>query len=128
MNDFGLHSLKVAFARYQEALLIRSDDLHRDGTIQRFEYTLELTWKTLKRVLEERGLEVNSPKETFRLAAKEKLIGQVAQWFDFVEKRNLASHVYREEYARAIEAVFLPFESAVRGVIETIESLKKTSP
>ncbi len=43
--------LKAAFARFQEALRIRVDDLDRDGAIQRFEYTFELAWKAMKATL-----------------------------------------------------------------------------
>ena len=90
-----LSNLKAAFSKYREALVVRRDELHRDGAIQRFEYTLELAWKALKRELFDRGVEANSPKEVFRLSAREKLIAGTARWFDYLEKRNFASYVYR---------------------------------
>ena len=123
-----LSALKMAFGRYREALLIRSDELHRDGTIQRFEYTLENAWKALKAELLRRGVDANSPREVFRLSAREGLIGDVGMWFDFVEKRNLASHVYREEDAKAIEAIFETFERAVLELIATLEAPQERAP
>ena len=45
--------------------------LEKEGVIQRFEYSFELAWKMMKRVLESHGLEVGSPKDTFRKAALE---------------------------------------------------------
>ena len=44
------------------------------GKIKGFEICFELSWKFLKRVLSLRGIEVLSPKETFRNAEKENLI------------------------------------------------------
>ena len=45
------------------------DDLARDGLIQRFEFTFELAWKTLKSCFEEEGLMgLNSPKTVLREA------------------------------------------------------------
>lgn len=44
------------------------------GAVQAFEYCYELSWKTMKRLLNERGVIVNSPREVFRCAALEGLI------------------------------------------------------
>ena len=116
-----LSNLKAAFSKYREALVVRRDELHRDGAIQRFEYTLELAWKALKRELFDRGVEANSPKEVFRLSAREKLIAGTARLFDYLEKRNLASRVYREDYAKTIEEIFDDFESDISALIANLE-------
>lgn len=42
------------------------DELYLDGTIQRFEFVYELSWKLMKSYLEYQGTEVVSPRETFR--------------------------------------------------------------
>lgn len=39
-----------------------------DATIQRFEFTIELFWKYLKRLLAERGVIVQYPKDVLREA------------------------------------------------------------
>ena len=45
------------------------DDLARDGLIQRFEFTFELAWNTLKSCFEEEGLMwMDSPKTVLREA------------------------------------------------------------
>ena len=59
-------------------------DLERAGLIQYFEICYELTWKTMKKVLLHKGLEVLSPRETFRTAAAEQLISNIEIWFDFI--------------------------------------------
>jgi len=119
-----LHALRSAFARYREAIHSIKDDLHRDGAIQRFEYTFELSWKALKRELDLLGVNANSPRETLRLAGRNGLIDDVEIWFEFLKKRNLAAHGYREEYAISIESSFSAFEVEVSKII----SLLDTSP
>ncbi len=116
--------LKKAFARFSEALGLIRDDLDRDGAIQRFEYTFELLWKTLKRRIEFQGLQAASPRETFRIGAKLGLINDPNVWFSFLELRNLASHVYREEYAVKVSAAFPHFKECVEQVIHALEQSK----
>lgn len=113
-------NLALAFARFQEALRVRSDELHRDGTIQRFECTFELAWKALKVELEERGVFASSPREVIRHAGREGLLLDVGLWLDFLEKRNLSTHVYREDYAKAVENVFDAFEREVGRLLHNL--------
>ena len=51
-----------------------NNELEEMGGVQAFEIAYELSWKTLKKVLATKGVEVYSPKETFRKAAAEGLI------------------------------------------------------
>jgi len=47
----------------------------KDSIIQRFEFTLELAWKTLRKYLESEGIQdINSPKQTIRAAFASKVI------------------------------------------------------
>jgi nucleotidyltransferase substrate binding protein (TIGR01987 family) len=76
----------------------------RDGVIQRFEFTFELSWKTLRRYLKEYGLErpdLLSNRELFRLGFEHELIGDPEKWFLYLRMRNMTSQVYDE--ARAAE-------------------------
>jgi nucleotidyltransferase substrate binding protein (TIGR01987 family) len=95
----------------------------RDAAIKRFEYTFELTWKVLKKILAVKGMEVNSPRDVFREAAKDKLIVNLDKWFLYLEKRNLTSHVYKEEVAREVYSVISDFANDVRGVISRLNNL-----
>ena len=62
-------NLENALSRLGEALQIENpDQLYVDGTIQRFEFTLELYWKTLKRLLATEGIETDTPKTTLKEA------------------------------------------------------------
>lgn len=92
--------LKKALSALQEALALPKNDITRDATIQRFEYTFELTWKLLKRHLaQEAGIQEYSIKNLFRDAAKANLIENVEAWFAYLEARNLTSHTYNEKTA-----------------------------
>ena len=110
-------SLKGALETYDAQLVSSTPGVQlvlRDGVIQRFEYTMELCWKMLKRHLEESGLErVDSfgIKELFRVGYEQGLVTDPVVWFDYLKKRNLTSHTYDEETAKTVFAAarsFLP--------------------
>ena len=48
---YSLRKFNQAITRLGEAIEEKESDLKIDATIQRFEFTFELSWKTLKRVL-----------------------------------------------------------------------------
>lgn len=87
-------SLLTAYSQFTEALKIVQSDLEKAGVIQYFEFTYELAWKTLRRILKERGKDLNSPKTVIREAALEKLIDSPELWFEFAEDRNKIVHTY----------------------------------
>src|SRR5438132_10599632 len=102
------HILKAqkVFERFRKDLSTEKDKV---ATVQAFEFCYEFSWKLMKRVLQSRGLEVASPKETFRIAALEHLIEDPEIWFEFQKKRNLTVHSYNEEYLNDIISVFDKF-------------------
>ena len=68
----------------------------QEGIIQRFEYTFELAWKTLKDKMEADGLRLErlSPKYIFKDAYKSKYIDTIEVWIEMTNDRNLMSHTY----------------------------------
>lgn len=70
--------------------------LEKEGIVQRFEYTLELGWKTLKDKMESDGLILDriSPKVVVKEAFQAKYIGQIEVWLKMINDRNLLSHSY----------------------------------
>ena len=68
----------------------------KEGTIQRFEYTFELAWKTLKDKMEADGLELEriSPRYVFKTAYQSKYIDDIDGWLKMAGDRNLMSHTY----------------------------------
>lgn len=75
------------------------DELYLDGTIQRFEFVYELSWKLMKSYLEYQGTEVVSPRETFREGFKDGMISDATEWINLMINRNKTSHTYKEETA-----------------------------
>jgi nucleotidyltransferase substrate binding protein (TIGR01987 family) len=75
------------------------NDLEKEGTVQRFEYTVELAWKTLKDRLDHDGVQLTSvtPKSVVKAAFAARLIPDGQLWIDILETRNLLSHKYDRE-------------------------------
>ena len=98
------YSFADALRRLEEALredITRSSTLV-DGTIQRFEFTFELAWKLLRRMLLNEGVESNTPRAVLKEAYQAKLISDGEGWIDMLEDRNKTSHLYDEKIAAAI--------------------------
>lgn len=91
----SLNNLKSAVSQ-------ANNDLTIDGTIKRFELTYELAWKTMKRYLEDAGIIVNNPRETFKHAFQNGLIKNHDLWVDMIESRYLLVHTYTSEQSRDI--------------------------
>lgn len=97
-----LDSFKKAYARLTEGIAQydEANDLMRDGLIQRFEFTFELAWKTLKEVFEDEGLiDLNSPKRVLREAFASGIIANEELWLSMLDDRNSITHIYNEVIA-----------------------------
>ena len=114
-----------AFFRLQEAMEKTDlNELERNGLVQRFEFSLELCWKTIKDFLEYEGLDFKpTPKETIREAFKAELVTNARELINALDMRNELSHDYngdkfskyeqrfRQETFPAIKAVYDTFKS-----------------
>ena len=81
---------------------IREDDLYLDAIIKRFEFSYELAWRLMKKVLAYEGIDAQSPRMIIREAFNAGLLKKADVWLDMLEKRNLSSHTYNQETAEAI--------------------------
>jgi nucleotidyltransferase substrate binding protein (TIGR01987 family) len=100
----GFVLLGEALERKPEALSM----LEKEGVIQRFEYTFELAWKTLKDYLEEGGLVISpvTPRQVLKEAFAAKVISDGNVWINMLDHRNLLSHTYDSSvFAQAVEAI-----------------------
>ena len=70
--------------------------LEKEGIIQRFEYTWELSWKVLKDYLEHEGivLDTVTPAAVLRAAFAAKIIDRGDVWMRALDARNTMSHTY----------------------------------
>lgn len=97
-------ALGDALDRLKEILAMTPDE-HRvvhDATIQRFEFTYELFWKTLKKFLEAEGMHPKTPKETLQAAYRLEWIDDENAWLQMLSDRNVTSHIYDQEGADLI--------------------------
>jgi nucleotidyltransferase substrate binding protein (TIGR01987 family) len=81
-----------------------TNDRDRAGIIQAFEYTFELAWKTLQKYSQENGIQVNGPKMSLKEGLKFRFISlnDEDKWLQMLEDRNLTSHAYKEDVAKAV--------------------------
>ncbi len=97
--SMALNRLKEAIDMYKK----ENNAILLDGTIQRFEFTVELAWKTIKEYLEYEKLgEFNSPRSVVKEAYRLNLIENGEKWLDMLDDRNLTSHTYDENTAKEI--------------------------
>lgn len=124
-SNLSLQELIKANSRLKEALAIQKNDIVRDSVIQRFEFTVELSWKILQKFLKNSGLsETLSPKAIFREAALLGWVDDPEAWIKFVDDRNLSSHTYRESIAEKVYASAQNLPNYSDKLISYLEKLK----
>ena len=107
-------NFNAAFSKLEEAVQKTDlNELEENGLIQRFEFTVEIAWKTLRDFLIDQGYQTGtSPKEVFRFAAKEEIIQSAEPFFNCLETRNQLSHDYSQS----------KFEASVKHIREDLFS------
>lgn len=103
-NTEALLILENAIKRLAEALKIdpKTTPIAVDAVIQRFEFCHELFWKTLKKLLLEENIDVQSPKQVLQQAYALGWIKNEDLWLQMSQDRNLTSHTYQEKLALEI--------------------------
>lgn len=102
------------------------EDLMKEGLIQRFEYTHELSWNVMKDYAEYQGnTEIRGSRDAIRWALKNGLIDDKS-WMKSIEDRNLSSHDYdsdtAEEIINKITITYIPLFNTFKNVMEKIEA------
>ena len=117
----ALNKLVEGLTRYQSDI---SDEQVRDGLIQRFEFTYELSHKMIRRYLSQSSANPESINELsfqalIRLASDKGIIkGDWSDWSTYREMRGKTSHTYDENIA--IQVV-----NGIPAFIEEIIHLKE---
>lgn len=93
-----------AITRLEEALNEPVNSLIRDACIQRFEFSFELAWKAVQEYLRQQGQNCQSPKSCLKEAFKQGWITNEDSGLKLLGDRNLTSHTYDEDLAKAIYA------------------------
>lgn len=117
-----IKDLKKANQALKEAVALKPTRLHKDATIQRFEFTFELCWKTLQTYIRDQGLDCKSPKNCFREAARIDLMENPEEWFEYLEKRNLIAHTYSEQLADQVYQKAVSFPKEVDKLLRLLKN------
>ena len=98
--EIKLNNYRNALARLHEAIKESKSTESltvRDGVIQRFEFTSELAWKTIREyLLSQEVTDINSPKRVMIEAYNNELITDEEGWIQVLHDRNSTSHIYDE--------------------------------
>jgi len=123
-----LRNFERALQRLSEAVenVDRMTVLEKEGLVQRFEYTLELAWKTLKEYLEEEGIVAKSPKNVIRHAYSLGIIDDADLWMDALLLRNLTSHTYNEELLERAVSFVRDFYPYLKKLFEKLKVEKES--
>ncbi len=101
------------------------NELELAGLVQTFEFSFELTWKTLKDLLEFEGFDVASPRSVFRTALEAKHLSsqQCETMLEALIKHNLLSHTYDEENVLEAQALILDtFSPVIEQITQYLEA------
>lgn len=121
--------LELAFKKLAKALTaleimvkkpMEADRSNIDATIQRFEFTIELYWKLLKRILQTKGVDVLYPRDVLQEAYAGKLIDHEQTWLNMLKDRNLTSHTYDEKLADVIYNNIKTYYPVLKQTFDTL--------
>jgi len=127
LNDFdnALSRLEEAISKTNAYKEQEEYSFFRDSTIQRFEFTLEIAWKSIKQfLLEHDGLECRSPKACMRDFFSVGYLNEeeISLLLQMVDDRNLATHTYHESLA---DEIFSHIETYLRLLKNVYQRMKK---
>ena len=120
------NNLTLAFDKLESAVnnVEKLSLLEKEGMIQRFEYTFELSWKTLKDYLESVGVEAKFPRDTIKEAFKSDLIDDGDVWIKMLDKRNLLAHCYDEAiFNQVVELITDEFYPQIKSLHQALKAL-----
>ena len=107
-----LDNYERALATLQRALSLAAErslsELEKQGLIQAFEFTHELSWLLLKDFLvDQRVSGISGSRDAVREAVVRELIsaGSEVTWMAMIRSRNLTSHTYNPSVAQDIAAL-----------------------
>ncbi|HDH31649.1 MAG TPA: DUF86 domain-containing protein [Candidatus Wolfebacteria bacterium] len=118
-----IKQFQKAVQRLDEVLQEKKTNIVRDSAIQRFEFTFDLAWKTIKAFLEDnQGLSCLSPKDCFKEAFRQKLIDYEDIWLDVLSLRNKTVHTYNEKLAEEVYSHLFKILPYFQKLLEKIKS------
>jgi len=93
------------------------------GAIKLFELTYELSWKVLKKHLEDKeGVITKSPRDAINEAYRVGLIKNETLWLEIIRVRNVSAHVYDEEGMEPVIKKLPGFLKEFEGLCERLNT------
>jgi nucleotidyltransferase substrate binding protein (TIGR01987 family) len=93
-----------------------------DAMIKRYEYSFELSWKSLKRHLEVNyARALTRPRDILREGHKLQYIENIDQWLHFMDMRNITSHTYSEDNANKVLSIIPDFYKEACLLLKAME-------
>ncbi len=130
MKENKLINLTNAVKRLNEARVAYSNeptnDYIRDSIIQRFEFSIELAWKTLREIMLDMyylDRDINSPRSVIAKAYQEGFIDNESIWLQMLGERNNMAHVYNADIAIEIaKNISLVYAKELSNLVKKLKS------
>ena len=116
-----IESLKKAIELHQKTSDTELKLALLDSCIQRFEYCIELCWKTSVKIM---GSTTMAAKPAIREMARNNLIQNPDIWMIFIDSRNETSHAYDEDIAAK---VFVQIQLFLPEAFQLLHELEKAN-
>ena len=114
-------AFQKSLRRFEEILAKEKTPEYRDAAIQRFEFVIELAWKSLQKFFQEEKIICRSPKECLREAFKMGMVDDDATWITMLDDRNLTVHTYDEKFADEIYTRLPKYLEILQNLYKKIE-------
>lgn len=117
----ALQTLKTSMEKLEENKTCDFADMLEDSCIKRFEYTLEIARKLMKKVLKKiygRNEEELTVNNTFRFMEGYKYIPDWESWRRYYEKRNNTAHEYNLAKSRELIKIIPDFIKDTEILVE----------
>lgn len=126
-------NLQRAYQRLRWALEIHQQDpgneLIRMAVIKAYEFTFELSWKTLKDFLIYNGVDAKLPREVLKQAFATGLLNNGQLWIDMLEERNLMAHTYDDTRAhKAVDQIQERYLSGLQQLHDLLATKRQEAP
>lgn len=106
------------------------NEFERDGLVQRFEFTHELSWKLMKAYAEYQGFDgIGGSRDATRKAFEMSLISDGQSWMDMIKSRNETSHNYDGSMADdVVDSIINKFYPLLADFYQKMNSLSALTP
>lgn len=123
---------KRALEQVNAAIMVMNErslsNLEKQGMVQAFEFTHELSWKVLKDFLEYRGAtDLYGSRDVVRRAFILGILEEGEIWMNMIKSRNLTSYTYNEDVVdEIIELVKSQYVEEFNKLLVTLNNIENS--